>query len=232
MSGEALPGTAKANERSTPWWAVMRRLFNRLGVLRRIGFSRFLGLSLLLPLLALRVWDPAPLEVLRLKIFDLYQVAQPRQPLMQPAVIVDIDEESLSEVGQWPWPRSDVARMVERLRNAGAVAIAFDVVFAEPDRTSPALYADSLGDLDPAVAEVLRALPSNDEMLAREFRQTRLVLGQSGYHRRIDRGESPPQPKIPLATIGGDPAPYLFQFPGLVRLPDSALQLVELGATL
>ncbi|NIA69920.1 adenylate/guanylate cyclase domain-containing protein [Pelagibius litoralis] len=194
--------------------AAKRRL---LALLRRFGFSRVLGLSLLLPLLALRVWDPAPLEILRLKIFDLYQIAQPREPTMQPAIIVDIDEESLAEIGQWPWPRTEVARMVAQLREAGAVAIAFDVVFAEPDRTSPALYAESLGGLEPEVAAALRALPSNDEVLARELAQTRLVLGQSGYHRNVTGKESAPQPKVPLATIGGDPRPYLFRFPALVR---------------
>src|SRR3546814_5651974 len=90
--------------------------------------------------MALRIWDPAPVEVLRLKVFDLYQLANPRQPVAEPVVIVDIDEESLAAVGQWPWPRIEVARMVDRLRLAGAAAIAFDVVFPEPERTSPGVY--------------------------------------------------------------------------------------------
>src|SRR3546814_3262756 len=81
--------------------------------------------------MALRIWDPAPVEVLRLKVFDLYQLANPRQPVAEPVVIVDIDEESLAAVGQWPWPRIEVARMVDRLRLAGAAAIAFEVVRSE-----------------------------------------------------------------------------------------------------
>ncbi len=223
MTGETLP--AATTKRST---ALLSKLYRSFGnrrlraLLRRFGFSRVLGLSLLLPLLALRVWDPAPLEILRVKIFDLYQVAQPREPLMEPAVIIDIDEESLAAVGQWPWPRNDVARMIALLREAGTVAIAFDVVFAEPDRTSPALYAETLDGVEPEIAAALRALPSNDEILARELRQTRLVLGQSGYHRRLENPdrtkESAALPaEIPLAVIGRDPKPYLFQFPGLVR---------------
>ncbi len=223
MTGEALPA---ANRRS--FAVLLSKLFGLFGnrrlraLLRRFGFSRVLGLSLLLPLLALRVWDPAPLEILRVKIFDLYQIAQPRVPQMEPAVIIDIDEESLTAVGQWPWPRNDVARMVARLREAGAVAIAFDVVFAEPDRTSPGLYAETLEGLEPEVATALRSLPSNDEILARELRQNRLVLGQSGYHRRLGSADrlsesEAPKPSVPLAVIGGDPKPYLFRFPGLVR---------------
>jgi adenylate cyclase len=193
---------------------VRRRL---LRLARRFGANRALGLALLLPLLALRIWDPAPLEILRLKIFDLYQVAQPRQPLQQPVVIVDIDEESLAEVGQWPWPRTEVARLVDRLRDAGVVATAFDVVFAEPDRTSPGRYAKFLDHLSPDVLDALRSLPSNDELLARSLRQTRVVLGQSGYHRQVGDAEQGEETPIPLAVIGRDPRPYLFHFPALVR---------------
>ena len=220
VSGEALPGPVPAKRRDDARWARLRRLLVRrrlVRIARRFGFSRVLGLCLLLPLLALRVWDPIPLEILRLKIFDLYQVAMPREASPQPLAIVDIDEESLAEVGQWPWPRTDVARMIDSLRAAGAAAVGFDVVFAEPDRTSPGRYADFLGDVDPAVIEALRALPSNDEVFADSLRQTRLVLGQSGYHRRLEGGPPPDLPKIPLAVIGEDPTPYLFHFPALVR---------------
>lgn len=185
-------------------------------VLRGFGFSRGLGLALLVPLLAVRVWDPAPLETLRLKIFDLYQISKPRPSLQHPVVIVDIDEESLAEIGQWPWPRTEVARLVNRLRDAGVAATGFDVVFAEPDRTSPGRYADYLGNLSPEARDALRNLPSNDELLARALRQTRVVLGESGYHRAVG-GEREEQAPLPLALIGPDPTPYLFRFPALIR---------------
>src|SRR3546814_1220857 len=77
--------------------------------------------------------------------------------------------------------------MVDRLRLAGAAAIAFDVVFPEPDRTSPGVYADSLSNVEAGVVEALRALPNNDEALAQALSQTRLVLGQSAYHRDVAR---------------------------------------------
>ena len=51
--------------------------------------------------------------------------------------IVDIDEESLGKLGQWPWPRYQVAQMTHNLLEAGAAVVGFDVVFPEPDRTSP-----------------------------------------------------------------------------------------------
>jgi adenylate cyclase len=54
-----------------------------------------------------------------------------------PVRIVAIDDESLERLGQWPWPRTLVAGLVDRLAAAGAAVVAFDVVFAEPDRSSP-----------------------------------------------------------------------------------------------
>ena len=50
--------------------------------------------------------------------------------------IVDIDEKSLSVIGQWPWPRTTVRDLLLELTSKGAAAVAFDVLFAEPDRTS------------------------------------------------------------------------------------------------
>src|SRR5690349_13695472 len=108
---------------------------------RRFASARLLGLALLVALLALRISDPRPLEELRLRAFDLFQVIQPRIATERPAVIVDIDEESLRKFGQFPWPRTRVADMIARLTRLGAAAIAFDVVFAEPDRLSPGLAA-------------------------------------------------------------------------------------------
>src|SRR5690242_16197952 len=119
----------------------------RLG--KKFGLGRAVCLVLLAALVALRIWNPQPLEELRLRTFDTYQKLAPR-PLMPsaPAVILDIDEPSLSAFGQWPWPRTLIADLVAKLTNLGAAAIAFDIIFAEPDRLSPNLVAGAFADLD------------------------------------------------------------------------------------
>ena len=104
--------------------------------------ARAVCLLLLFALVELRHVDPRPLEELRLRTFDLFQVLRPRQQTIRPVVIVDIDEASLKEIGQWPWPRTVLADIVTRLTGLGAAAIGFDVVFAEPDRMSPNALAD------------------------------------------------------------------------------------------
>jgi adenylate cyclase len=133
---------------------------------RQFGSARAVCVLLLLALVPLRIADPLPIEELRLRTFDLFQVLRPREQTIRPVVIVDIDEASLKEIGQWPWPRTVVADIVNRLREAGAAAIGFDVIFAEPDRMSPAVAAESFRGLDAQTREKLAALPDNDAVFA------------------------------------------------------------------
>jgi len=193
-----------------PFW-----LENRLRRERNL-IERLAALACLALLLALRVLDPAPIEAIRLKSLDFYQWLQPRQTAAPVVTIVDIDEESQKELGQWPWPRSLIAEMVRQATRLGAVAIAFDAVFPEPDRMSPAGIARLLPNLEPALAERLDALPSNDQVLAEALRSSRTVLGQSGFE-RPKSGQEQALKTAPLAEIGGDPRPHLVSFPGLVR---------------
>jgi adenylate cyclase len=183
---------------------------------RRFDSARALCLALLAALLFLRVADPHVLEEIRLRTFDTYQVIHPRKATQRPVVIVDIDEESLHKLGQWPWPRTRIAEMVERLTQLGAAAIAFDVIFSEPDRLSPQVAADIYRDLDEETRNKLRALPSNDQVLADAIRRSRVVLGETGLPFPQPQSEAHP-PAGGLATLGADPRPYLFSFPGLLR---------------
>src|SRR5260370_40206318 len=81
--------------------------------------------------IGLRIWNRPPLEELRRRTFDTYQKLAPRPPMPDsPVVILDIDEQSLSAFGQWPWPRTLVAGLVTRLTNFGAAAVAFDMILS------------------------------------------------------------------------------------------------------
>lgn len=92
----------------------------------------------LMGLFGLRLADPDFIQSIRLKTFDFYQRTWPRESTNAPVFVIDIDEKSLAEVGQWPWPRSVLAKMVENaFEKNGIKTLAFDVVFAESDRTSP-----------------------------------------------------------------------------------------------
>jgi adenylate cyclase len=109
-------------------------------------------------------------------IFDAYQRLAPRPYQTVPVKVVDIDEETVRRLGQWPWPRTDIANLTDALAEAGAATIAFDIVFAEPDRTSPRLLAERL-QVDEQSRAALRAMPDNDEVLARSIAQAPVVAG-------------------------------------------------------
>ena len=151
--------------------------FPRLMPLFRKG--RLYGAVLLLGLLALRMWDPWPVEVARLRVFDFYQRLAPRPNTDLPVAIVDIDEHSLARFGQWPWPRTVLADLVDKITASGAVTIGFAVVFPEADRMSPSHLEKYLPNLAPSLAEALKIMPSNDDILAVSLRRSRVVLGQS-----------------------------------------------------
>src|SRR5437868_12721758 len=184
---------------------------------RRFGLTRAVCLLLLLALVPLRILDPAPLEEIRLRTFDFYQSLQPRETMSRPVVIVDLDEASLKDIGQWPWPRTIVADLVTQLTELGVAAIAFDVIFAEPDRMSPSVAATSFRNLDDDTRDKLRNLPSNDEVLAEAIRHSRVVVGQVGSATAVPRSEADAAQQTGFAVRGPDPTRFLVTFAGLLR---------------
>jgi adenylate cyclase len=185
---------------------------------REFGIARAVCVLLLFALVPLRIVDPLPIEELRLRTFDLFQVLHPREQTMRPVVIVDIDEASLKEIGQWPWPRTVVADLITRLREAGAVAVGFDVVFAEPDRMSPAVAAQSFHGLDAETREKLAALPSNDAIFAAAIEKAgNVIVGQTAASQATTTADAEGVPRAGFAILGPDPRRYLLTFPGLLR---------------
>ncbi|MCP1974853.1 CHASE2 domain-containing protein [Bradyrhizobium elkanii] len=185
---------------------------------RRFGYARLVCVALLIGIAALRIVDPAPVQELRVRTFDTFQVLQPRQKTARPVTIVDIDEKSLADprLGQWPWPRTRLADIVTNLTRLGAVVIAFDAVFSEPDRLNPDIAADTFSSLDEEMRARLRQLPSNDSIMAEAIKNSRVVLGESGGPNvRADLNEK--LPVTGLAMLGEEPQPFMFMFPGLLR---------------
>jgi len=191
---------------------IIRRWFKR-----RFGYARLLCLVLLIGFAALRIADPAPVEELRVRTFDTFQRIDPRVKKARPVTIVDIDDKSLaSKLGQWPWPRTRIADMVATLTKLGAVVIAFDIVFSEPDRLNPDVAADTFRNLDEMTREKLRALPSNDQFFADVMRHSRVVLGESGLpdvQSELDKS----LPVTGLAMLGEEPQPFMVEWAGLLR---------------
>jgi adenylate cyclase len=184
---------------------------------QQVGLARAVCFLLLVALVPLRLADPRPLQELRARTFDFFQVLRPRPQEIRPVVIVDIDEASLKAIGQWPWPRTTVADLFKQITELGAVAIGFDIIFAEPDRMSPAIAERSFRGIDTETRAKLDSLPSNDDALAEAIKQSRVVVGQTGAATPEVRTAGDAALQTGFAVRGPDARPFLVTFAGLLR---------------
>src|SRR5499427_4136911 len=167
----------------------------------------------------LRYMDPFFVRALRLAAFDNFQRLDPEpyDPSL-PVRIVDIDEKSLSAIGQWPWPRTTVRDLLLGLASKGASVVAFDVLFAEPDRTSVEAIVKQLPPREAiAITAALAGQPSNDELFAAALKDSPSVLSVA-----LGEGASTTfQAKAGFAFGGDDPRPFLLEFKGATHnLPE------------
>lgn len=133
-------------------------------------------------------------------IMDSYLRADPRDPDPdRPVHIIDVDDASLAEIGQWPWPRAVLGQLVDRLFDMGALVVGFDGIFPEPDRASGMRVG---GD---------ERVTDNDLLFSIALRKNPTVLSVVG----ASAGSSPPV-KAGIAWTGGDPSAALTTFPGHV----------------
>ncbi|MGL4281921.1 MAG: CHASE2 domain-containing protein, partial [Albidovulum sp.] len=180
--------------------------------MQRIGFIG-IGMLLLILMVAIRIIDPSPVRAVRLFYFDYAQRIDPREYAELPVRVVDIDDASLTLLGQWPWPRDRVGTLVTRLTEEyGAAAVVFDVLFSEPDRLSPARALSR-----PEIAGLLKAAPKeeqldaldNDKQLARAMEGHNVVLGLAAAP--PDRPTSM-SGKAGVVQVGAEPGLGLFAF--------------------
>jgi len=139
-----------------------------------------IALLITLALLSLYLVRPSFIQFLNYRLTDLI-IASDDSPFPSEAVVlVDLDEKSLSQYGQWPWPRCRLASLMEILREKGPVSIGLDMILAEPDRTSPNNWRRDLANdmgYDVAFPDLPHELPDYDAILAETLSKGPFVLG-------------------------------------------------------
>jgi adenylate cyclase len=168
---------------------------------------------------------PDSFKTARQLLFDQYQRHYPRIPTAQPVTIVEIDEETLATVGQWPWPRNRLAGLIDAIAAQKPLAIGLDIYMPEPDQTSPDKVADNLPTSAARLAAELRTLPSHDAILAQSLRAAPTILGaaaldHAAFTTRTDLRSAP------ILVHGTDPLRnvprYEFVLASLPQLQDAA----------
>lgn len=163
-----------------------------MSYLKRIGLplQKFIlpfiaPMAVLLTAVSLQLWQPYPIEFTRNLVFDQYNRWLPRHEQDSPVVFVDIDEASLARLGQFPWPRSVFADLVNKMTGYGSAAIAFDILFTEADRTAPAeilpvwenlRLSENAPEWQALRAAITAQITSPDDALARAIADAPVIM--------------------------------------------------------
>jgi adenylate cyclase len=176
-------------------------------------YAAFVGAFLLLAT-ALFYARPPLLQSLRALAFDAYQHLAPAPVTPDsPIRVVQIDEASLARLGQWPWPRTTMAELTQKLGDAGAAAIAFDILFSEPDRTSPEqMLASMPAQRQAALRRVLGDAPTHDGVFSEALAHYPTVLAASFQN---ETAQQVFPAKAGLVVAGDNPGPFLPHFSGV-----------------
>ena len=171
----------------------------------------------LMGLFGLRLADPDFIQSIRLKTFDFYQRTWPRESTNAPVFVIDIDEKSLAEVGQWPWPRSVLAKMVENaFEKNGIKTLAFDVVFAESDRTSPQVVSKNW-NIPPHLQTEINNLPDHDNILAETIAKYPVVVGYAFNYSSDVPMQEDFAPKVSVNIVGHNAPPRVIEGRDVIR---------------
>lgn len=152
-----------------------------------------------------------------------FSLRGPRKPSGK-IVLVDVDEKSLKELGQWPWPRTHTAKLLAWLKGAHPSGIGLDILFAEPDRQSLSWWREKIAEMGGKVVGVSTEETDNDAALAKEIADDRVVVGgffvtEGGSREGKARQESQGM-VVSAAIIGAQQV-----FPGLRRGIEQVLNL-------
>ncbi len=177
-----------------------------------------LGRKSLIPFAIILAFFPLlnPLGVfteLRLTSFDTFQVLFPRVTLEEdPVIVIDIDDESLNRLGQWPWSRNTLAALTDKTKLSAATG--FDIVFAEHDRTG-SKELQEMYKQEPELVRILEKTADHDEIFASSIQDHgTVVLGLAPNNNKKINYENG---KFGLVAQGDDAKQFVPQYKGLQK---------------
>ncbi|MGJ0298214.1 adenylate/guanylate cyclase domain-containing protein [Aliarcobacter cryaerophilus] len=142
-------------------------------------------------LIVFYIFFPSLLDSFDNRIRDSYFIFKGETKTSNNVVIIDIDDSSIREFGQWPWSRDILSKIVDNLANSNIAVIAMDTVFAEEDRTSPSKIATKL--------KIDKKLENYDETFANSIANAPVILGYS--FDLEDSNQNKVAPQIPAIFI-------------------------------
>ncbi len=164
------------------------------------------GLTITFMVAGAYVFKPAYFKLLENKLYDVFILKSHSKYKETRVAIVDIDEDSLETFGQWPWPRYRVALLLKKIQMAGALAVGNDILFGEPDGTSPAVIKKTL-KRDLHIDVDFKGLPpelmDNDALFSNVLGTGPFALGYSFYFKgdAVHAREASALPRLKISEV-------------------------------
>ena len=168
------------------------------------NLKKYLGLIFLVLLVLIKIQDSNFVKRIENISYDIYQSIFEENSEFNDVLIVDIDEKSIGEIGQFPWRRDVFANLVEKLENLEASVISFDIFFSEEDKQNPSKI---LGELNISNEGVL----DSDQSLITAIQNSNVILPVLGDISVFDKMNNS-KPKTNFISRGGDAENYLYNF--------------------
>ncbi|CAN5222460.1 hypothetical protein BH10PSE13_BH10PSE13_03150 [soil metagenome] len=188
------------------------------GISRRVWLSG-IGTALVAALISMALGD-----MMSRPLFDWWQRLSPRDLSASDVRVVLVDAESLAELGPWPWPRYHLARLTEEIASHRPAAIGFDMMFPEPDRIRPDIFAAFYPELSAVAGREVRALQPMDRVFGSVIGRAPVVLSRVA----VPHDGADPTSLLVDATIEG-PLPPALPFAPRVIANISELEGAALG---
>ena len=168
------------------------------------NLKKYLGLIFLVLLVLIKIQDSNFVKRIENISYDIYQSIFEENSEFNDVLIVDIDEKSIGEIGQFPWRRDVFANLVDKLENLEASVISFDIFFSEEDKQNPSKI---LGELNISNEGVL----DSDQSLITAIQNSNVILPVLGDISVFDKMNNS-KPKTNFISRGGDAENYLYNF--------------------
>ena len=168
------------------------------------NIKKYSSIVLLIFLFLIKIQDSNFVKKVENISYDAYQSFFIEKSTFEDVVIIDIDEKSIGEIGQFPWRRDIFADLIQKLNQYGVSVITFDVFFSEEDKQNPKKILEEFNINNDNVID-------SDEKLLKSIQLSNVVLPVLGDISMYNKNNSS-KPKTNIISKGKDASNYTYSF--------------------
>ena len=166
--------------------------------------KKYSGIVLLILLVLAKIQDSNFVMKVENISYDIYQTLFMEKSNYDEVVIVDIDEKSIGEIGQFPWRRDVFANLIDRLNQYETSVIAFDIFFSEEDKQNPKKILEEFKIENENIID-------SDQKLLESIKESNVVLAVLGDVSAYNK-DNQSKPKTNIISRGTDASDYVYSF--------------------